>query len=85
MISNAFRESVRKGLNQVLRQAFHQNVSAQVSMLDFTCVISLKQLSHQGTPAGCSSSGVSGCRKPLGGSTELFLWRAGICGTHSGL
>ncbi|XP_048162464.1 UPF0606 protein KIAA1549L homolog isoform X2 [Corvus hawaiiensis] len=34
MISNAFRESVRKGLNQVLRQAFHQNVSAQVEILE---------------------------------------------------
>ncbi|CAN8213598.1 unnamed protein product [Coccothraustes coccothraustes] len=34
MISNAFRESVRKGLNQVLRQAFNQNVSAQVEILE---------------------------------------------------
>ncbi|NXB48423.1 K154L protein, partial [Leucopsar rothschildi] len=34
MISNAFRESVRKGLNQVLRQAFNQNVSAQVEVLE---------------------------------------------------
>ncbi|XP_062350456.1 UPF0606 protein KIAA1549L homolog [Cinclus cinclus] len=34
MISNAFRESVRRGLNQVLRQAFNQNVSAQVEVLE---------------------------------------------------
>ncbi|NXO31896.1 K154L protein, partial [Cisticola juncidis] len=34
MINNAFRESVRKGLNQVLRQAFNQNVSAQVEVLE---------------------------------------------------
>uniref|UniRef100_A0A803VCY6 KIAA1549 like n=2 Tax=Ficedula albicollis TaxID=59894 RepID=A0A803VCY6_FICAL len=34
MISNAFRDSVRKGLNQVLRQAFNQNVSAQVEVLE---------------------------------------------------
>ncbi|NXQ63637.1 K154L protein, partial [Anthoscopus minutus] len=34
MISNAFRDSVRKGLNQVLRQAFSQNVSAQVEILE---------------------------------------------------
>ncbi|XP_074774585.1 UPF0606 protein KIAA1549L homolog isoform X4 [Athene noctua] len=34
LISNAFRESVRKGLNQVLRQAFNQNVSAQVEILE---------------------------------------------------
>ncbi|XP_036239475.2 LOW QUALITY PROTEIN: UPF0606 protein KIAA1549L homolog [Molothrus ater] len=34
MISNAFRDSVRKGLNQVLRQAFNQNVSAQVEILE---------------------------------------------------
>uniref|UniRef100_A0A8C9MYW5 KIAA1549 like n=1 Tax=Serinus canaria TaxID=9135 RepID=A0A8C9MYW5_SERCA len=56
MISNAFRESVRKGLNQVLRQAFNQNVSAQVSVLGFPCLISPKQLSHQRTTAACSSS-----------------------------
>uniref|UniRef100_A0A8B9FTX4 Uncharacterized protein n=1 Tax=Amazona collaria TaxID=241587 RepID=A0A8B9FTX4_9PSIT len=30
LISNSFKESVRRGLNQVLRQAFNQNVSAQV-------------------------------------------------------
>lgn len=66
MISNAFRESVRKGLNQVLRQAFNQNVSAQVGVLGFPGLISLKQLSHQRTAAGCSSSAASGCRKPLG-------------------
>ncbi|XP_032547818.1 UPF0606 protein KIAA1549L homolog isoform X2 [Chiroxiphia lanceolata] len=34
MISNAFREMVRKGLNQALRQAFNQNVSAQVEILE---------------------------------------------------
>ncbi|KAM6408071.1 UPF0606 protein KIAA1549L homolog [Rhynochetos jubatus] len=34
LISNAFKESVRKGLNQVLRQAFNQNVSAQVEILE---------------------------------------------------
>lgn len=33
LISNPFKESVRRGLNQVLRQAFNQNVSAQVSVL----------------------------------------------------
>ncbi|KAF2979281.1 hypothetical protein EK904_012448 [Melospiza melodia maxima] len=36
MISNAFRESVRKGLNQVLRQAFNQNVSAQLQFVGQT-------------------------------------------------
>ncbi|XP_074442281.1 UPF0606 protein KIAA1549L homolog isoform X5 [Larus michahellis] len=34
LISNAFKEGVRKGLNQVLRQAFNQNVSAQVEILE---------------------------------------------------
>ncbi|XP_055670631.1 UPF0606 protein KIAA1549L homolog isoform X1 [Falco peregrinus] len=34
LISNSFKESVRKGLNQVLRQAFNQNVSAQVEVLE---------------------------------------------------
>ncbi|XP_042641273.1 UPF0606 protein KIAA1549L homolog isoform X1 [Tyto alba] len=34
LISNAFKESVRKGLNQALRQAFNQNVSAQVEILE---------------------------------------------------
>ncbi|XP_010116984.1 PREDICTED: UPF0606 protein KIAA1549L-like, partial [Chlamydotis macqueenii] len=34
LISNAFKESVRKGLNQALRQAFSQNVSAQVEILE---------------------------------------------------
>ncbi|XP_075282332.1 UPF0606 protein KIAA1549L homolog isoform X3 [Opisthocomus hoazin] len=34
LISNLFKESVRKGLNQVLRQAFNQNVSAQVEILE---------------------------------------------------
>ncbi|NXT21275.1 K154L protein, partial [Syrrhaptes paradoxus] len=34
LISSAFKESVRKGLNQVLRQAFNQNVSAQVEILE---------------------------------------------------
>ncbi|KAK2535771.1 Kiaa1549l [Columba guinea] len=34
LISNPFKESVRKGLNQVLRQAFNQNVSAQVEILE---------------------------------------------------
>ncbi|XP_076199618.1 UPF0606 protein KIAA1549L homolog [Aptenodytes patagonicus] len=34
LISNPFKESVRKGLNQVLRQAFNQNVSAQVEVLE---------------------------------------------------
>ncbi|XP_071415137.1 UPF0606 protein KIAA1549L homolog isoform X3 [Pithys albifrons albifrons] len=34
MITYAFRESVRKGLNQVLRQAFNQNISAQVEILE---------------------------------------------------
>ncbi|XP_068255994.1 UPF0606 protein KIAA1549L homolog [Nyctibius grandis] len=34
MISNPFKESVRKGLNQMLRQAFNQNVSAQVEILE---------------------------------------------------
>uniref|UniRef100_A0A672UD85 KIAA1549 like n=1 Tax=Strigops habroptila TaxID=2489341 RepID=A0A672UD85_STRHB len=34
LISNSFKESVRRGLNQVLRQAFNQNVSAQVEILE---------------------------------------------------
>ncbi|XP_068801310.1 UPF0606 protein KIAA1549L homolog isoform X3 [Struthio camelus] len=34
LISNSFKESVTKGLNQVLRQAFNQNVSAQVEILE---------------------------------------------------
>ncbi|XP_075611366.1 UPF0606 protein KIAA1549L homolog isoform X5 [Balearica regulorum gibbericeps] len=34
LISNPFKESVRKGLSQVLRQAFNQNVSAQVEILE---------------------------------------------------
>ncbi|XP_035183059.1 UPF0606 protein KIAA1549L homolog [Oxyura jamaicensis] len=34
MISRSFKESVTKGLNQVLRQAFNQNVSAQVEILE---------------------------------------------------
>ncbi|KAM6394457.1 UPF0606 protein KIAA1549L homolog isoform 3-T3 [Pluvialis apricaria] len=34
LISNAFKDSVRRGLNQVLRQAFNQNVSAQVEILE---------------------------------------------------
>ncbi|XP_065695956.2 UPF0606 protein KIAA1549L homolog isoform X3 [Patagioenas fasciata] len=34
LISNPFKESVRKGLNQMLRQAFNQNVSAQVEILE---------------------------------------------------
>ncbi|XP_065492964.1 UPF0606 protein KIAA1549L homolog [Caloenas nicobarica] len=34
LISNPFKESVRKGLNQALRQAFNQNVSAQVEILE---------------------------------------------------
>ncbi|XP_069713602.1 UPF0606 protein KIAA1549L homolog isoform X2 [Phaenicophaeus curvirostris] len=34
MISNSFKESVKRGLNQVLRQAFNQNVSAQVEILE---------------------------------------------------
>ncbi|XP_051478037.1 UPF0606 protein KIAA1549L homolog isoform X1 [Apus apus] len=34
LISNPFKDSVRKGLNQVLRQAFNQNVSAQVEILE---------------------------------------------------
>ncbi|XP_069660062.1 UPF0606 protein KIAA1549L homolog isoform X2 [Haliaeetus albicilla] len=34
LISSPFKESVRKGLNQVLRQAFNQNVSAQVEILE---------------------------------------------------
>ncbi|NXC15603.1 K154L protein, partial [Corythaeola cristata] len=34
LISNPFKESVRKGLNQVLRQAFNQNVSAQIEIME---------------------------------------------------
>uniref|UniRef100_A0A493T3A8 KIAA1549 like n=1 Tax=Anas platyrhynchos platyrhynchos TaxID=8840 RepID=A0A493T3A8_ANAPP len=34
MISRSFKESVTKGLNQALRQAFNQNVSAQVEILE---------------------------------------------------
>ncbi|XP_072193024.1 UPF0606 protein KIAA1549L homolog isoform X7 [Excalfactoria chinensis] len=34
MISKAFKESVTKGLNQALRQAFNQNVSTQVEILE---------------------------------------------------
>ncbi|NXA49311.1 K154L protein, partial [Nothocercus julius] len=34
LVSSSFRESVTKGLNQVLRQAFNQNVSAQVEILE---------------------------------------------------
>ncbi|XP_010179478.1 PREDICTED: UPF0606 protein KIAA1549-like, partial [Mesitornis unicolor] len=34
LISSPFKESVRRGLNQVLRQAFNQNVSAQVEILE---------------------------------------------------
>ncbi|KAM9014897.1 UPF0606 protein KIAA1549L homolog isoform 1-T1 [Ara ararauna] len=34
LISNSFKDSVRRGLNQVLRQAFNQNVSAQVEVLE---------------------------------------------------
>ncbi|GAB0189814.1 UPF0606 protein KIAA1549L [Grus japonensis] len=34
LISNPFKESVTKGLSQVLRQAFNQNVSAQVEILE---------------------------------------------------
>lgn len=85
MISNAFRESVRKGLNQVLRQAFNQNVSAQVSVLGCPCMTSPKQLSHQGITAGCSSSGVLDAGNLLEASTEIFLLQAGRGGTYSGL
>ncbi|XP_025896926.1 UPF0606 protein KIAA1549L homolog [Nothoprocta perdicaria] len=34
LMSSSFRESVTKGLNQMLRQAFNQNVSAQVEILE---------------------------------------------------
>ncbi|KAM8807810.1 UPF0606 protein KIAA1549L homolog [Eudromia elegans] len=34
LMSSSFRESVTKGLNQVLRQAFNQNVSARVEILE---------------------------------------------------
>uniref|UniRef100_A0A8C9FW75 KIAA1549 n=1 Tax=Pavo cristatus TaxID=9049 RepID=A0A8C9FW75_PAVCR len=34
MISKSFKESVTKGLNQALRQAFNQNVSTQVEILE---------------------------------------------------
>ncbi|KAM9372794.1 UPF0606 protein KIAA1549L homolog [Phaethornis superciliosus] len=34
LISTHFKENVRKGLNQMLRQAFNQNVSAQVEILE---------------------------------------------------
>ncbi|XP_068003994.1 UPF0606 protein KIAA1549L homolog isoform X6 [Melanerpes formicivorus] len=34
LIGNLFKESVRRGLNQVLRQAFNQNVSAQIEIME---------------------------------------------------
>ncbi|XP_064019873.1 UPF0606 protein KIAA1549L homolog isoform X4 [Pogoniulus pusillus] len=34
LISSPFKESVRRGLNQVLRQAFNQNVSVQIEILE---------------------------------------------------
>ncbi|XP_053924037.1 UPF0606 protein KIAA1549L homolog isoform X4 [Cuculus canorus] len=34
LLSNSFKEGVRRGLNQVLRQAFNQNVSAQIEILE---------------------------------------------------
>lgn len=39
MISKSFKESVTRGLNQALRQAFNQNVSTQVSMRDLDALL----------------------------------------------
>lgn len=78
LISNPFKESVRKGLNQVLRQAFNQNVSAQVSVLG--CLRDLPPRESQLAAAPVVSLDAGSL---LEGSTELFLWKAG--GTRSGL
>lgn len=67
LISNSFKESVRRGLNQVLRQAFNQNVSAQVSMLGLPAWSHWNSSPSKRIPPGCSSSGASVFKKPLRG------------------
>ncbi|XP_031463069.1 UPF0606 protein KIAA1549L homolog, partial [Phasianus colchicus] len=48
MISKSFKESVTKGLNQALRQAFNQNVSTQVEILEQSSNITVGYYVTQG-------------------------------------